>query len=39
MPLRKKGKKILRSMQRTYGKKGKQVFYASVNSGRVRGIH
>jgi len=38
MPLTKKGKKILESMTREYGsKKGKQVFYASINSGLVTG--
>ena len=32
MPLTKKGKKIKRSMKKTYGpKKGEQVFYASIN--------
>lgn len=31
MPLTKSGKKVLRSMRKTYGaKKGKQVFYASM---------
>lgn len=38
MPLTGKGKKVLRSMEREYGaKKGKSVFYASINSGRVKG--
>lgn len=38
MPLTKKGKSILRSMAETYGaKKGKQVFYASINKGTVKG--
>lgn len=39
MPLNKKGKKILKSMTRTYGKKkGKSVFYASKNAGKISGI-
>jgi len=38
MPLTAKGKKILKAMQREYGKeKGKQVFYASINKGTVKG--
>ena len=40
MPLTKKGRKIKRAMSRTYGKKkGTRVFYASANSGRIRGVH
>ena len=32
MPLTEHGKKVLRAMKKTYGvKKGKQVFYASIN--------
>lgn len=39
MPLTKKGKKIMRSMRSEYGpKKGKQVFYASRNKGRISGV-
>jgi hypothetical protein len=39
MPLSKKGTKIKKSMQKTYGKeKGKQVFYASENKGVIKGI-
>ncbi len=38
MPLTKKGTKIKKAMAKTYGpKKGKQVFYASVNKGTVKG--
>ena len=38
MPLSKKGRKIKRAMAKTYGKKkGEQVFYASVNAGKVKG--
>ncbi len=38
MPLTTKGKKIKKSMTKTYGaKKGKQVFYASINKGTVKG--
>jgi hypothetical protein len=33
MPLTKTGRKVMRSMTKTYGrKKGKQVFYASINA-------
>lgn len=39
MPLNKKGKKILRMMKKEYGvEKGKQVFYASENSGKITGV-
>ena len=39
MPLTKKGKKIMRSMQKTYGaKKAKKVFYASKNKGKIKGV-
>ncbi len=38
MPLTKKGQKIKRNMSKTYGKKkGKRVFYASINKGKVKG--
>lgn len=38
-PLNSKGKKIMRSMKRTYGsEKAKRVFYASENSGKIRGV-
>lgn len=40
MPLSPKGEKILRSMTRQYGsKKGKQVFYASINAKKIKGAH
>jgi len=40
MPLTKKGRKILRNMRKTYGKKaGKSVFYASANAGTIKGVH
>jgi len=40
MPLTKKGKKIKKAMQKTYGKKkGEQVFYASQNKGKIKGTH
>lgn len=40
MPLTKKGAKIMRSMQKTYGaSKGKRVFYASQNKGKIKGTH
>ena len=39
MPLTEKGKKILKQMQKTYGKeKGKRVFYASARSGKLKGV-
>jgi hypothetical protein len=39
VPLSKKGKKILKSMKKQYGKKkGKSVFYASANKGTIKGI-
>ncbi len=38
MPLTKKGKKILKNMEKEYGsKKGESVFYASINKGKVTG--
>jgi len=39
MPLNKKGKKIKRAMTKQYGKKkGKKVFYAMENSGKLRKV-
>ena len=39
-PLTKKGKKIMAAMTHEYGeKKGKSVFYASANAGRIKGVH
>ena len=39
MPLTKKGKKIMRSMKKQYGKKkGETVFYASRNKGVIKGV-
>lgn len=39
MPLTKKGNTILGSMRKEYGaKKGASVFYASRNSGRIKGV-
>ena len=38
MPLNKKGKKIMKSMKKQYGKKkGETVFYASRNKGVIKG--
>ena len=38
MPLTAKGKKIMKSMKKTYGaKKAKKVFYASINEGKIKG--
>ena len=40
MPLTKKGAKIKRNMQQTYGaRKGTRVFYASANAGTITGVH
>lgn len=40
MPLTPKGKKIMSNMQQEYGgKKGKSVFYASLNAGKIKGVH
>ena len=40
MPLTKKGSKILRAMKKEYGsEKGKRVFYASMNKGKITGAH
>ena len=39
MPLTKKGSKIMSAMKKEYGKKrGEQVFYASKNKGRIKGV-
>lgn len=39
MPLNAKGQKIKAAMVREYGfKKGANVFYASENSGRIKGV-
>lgn len=39
MPLTKKGRKIKRAMKKQYGaKKGERVFYASENTGRIKGV-
>lgn len=39
MPLTKKGEKIKAAMVKEYGeKKGKQVFYASENAGKIKGV-
>jgi hypothetical protein len=40
MPLTGKGKKIMKSMVKQYGKKkGESVFYASSNKGTIEGVH
>jgi hypothetical protein len=38
MPLTKKGRKIMKSMKKTYGKDAKKVFYASKNKGKITGV-
>lgn len=40
MPLTSKGKKIMKEMKKEYGKDvGKKVFYASMNKGKIKGVH
>jgi hypothetical protein len=40
MPLTKKGTKIKKAMQGEYGKKkGEQVFYATANAKKIKGVH
>lgn len=40
MPLTKKGAKVKRAMEKEYGKKkGDEVFYASINKGKLKGAH
>ena len=39
MPLSSKGNKIMSAMKGQYGaKKAKQVFYASKNAGKIKGV-
>jgi hypothetical protein len=39
MPLTEKGKKIMKSMKKQYGKKrGKKIFYASKNKGTIKKV-
>lgn len=39
MPLNKKGKKIMSAMKKEYGeKKGKNVFYATLNKGKIKKV-
>jgi len=38
MPLTDKGRKIMASMKKEYGDKGKEVFYASKNKGSISGV-
>ena len=39
MPLTEKGKKIMKSIKKQYGKKkGETVFYASKNKGKIKGV-
>lgn len=40
MPMTAKGRKIVAAMRKEYGgKKGEQVFYASANKGKIKGVH
>ena len=39
MPLTKKGRKVMDAMKSEYGeKKAKEVFYASRNAGKIKGV-
>jgi len=39
MPITEKGKKILSAMKKKYGaKKGKEVYYASIVKGSIKGV-
>ena len=39
MPLTKKGKKIMKAMKKTYGKKkGESVFYATTKKKKIKGV-
>lgn len=39
MPLTKKGEKIKAAMKKQYGaKQGEQVFYATENKGKIKGV-
>ena len=39
MPLTEKGKKIMKSMKKQYGaKRGEQVFYATLNKKKIKGV-
>ena len=39
MPLNEKGKKIMKSMRKQYGKnRGETIFYASKNKGTIKGV-
>jgi hypothetical protein len=39
MPLTKKGRHVMRQMKKSYGaKKGEQVFYATKNAGKLKGV-
>ena len=37
MPLSKKGKTILTEMRKEYGDKGEEIFYKSINAGKIHG--
>ena len=38
--LTKKGRKIKSAMRKSYGgEKGDRVFYASINKGKIKGVH
>ena len=40
MPLTTKGTKVLAQLKKQYGdKKGEEVFYRMINSGKLKGVH
>lgn len=40
MPLTKKGKKIMGELKEEYGaKKGRSIFYAMANAGKITSVH
>jgi hypothetical protein len=38
MPLTKKGKKVKGEFKKEYGKKGEQIFYATENKRKMKGL-
>ena len=38
MPLTKKGATIRKAMTKEYGTKGENVFFASANAGKIKGV-
>lgn len=38
MPLTEKGKKVLAQYRKQYGKRAEEVFYRSINAGKLHGM-